>query len=89
VRLGKSLCERVEVKKMGDSIVIPIAADGFGEDSFTDKEPPGFGSLVRTRLPARGRRIRTVGPSVMTSTRMAWKGARALCAWSAEMRAHP
>ena len=40
---------------------------------------------VRSRLPAGGRRIRTIGPLPE------WleKGARAVCAWSAEMRAHP
>jgi hypothetical protein len=36
VRLGQSLCERVEVTKNGGFHSDPIAADGFGVDSFTD-----------------------------------------------------
>jgi hypothetical protein len=36
VRLGKSLCERVEVTKNGGFHSDPIAADGFAVDSFTD-----------------------------------------------------
>ena len=36
VRLGQSLCERVEVTKNGGFHSDPIAADGFWVDSFTD-----------------------------------------------------
>src|SRR3984893_8878532 len=36
VRLGQSLCERVEVTKNRGFHSDPIAADGFGVDSFAD-----------------------------------------------------